>query len=173
MTDKQARFEAIARQYSADMYRYAMWISGDHALAKDVVQEAFVRAWKALDKLNDEKAIKGWLFTIVRREYLRTFERKVPNFVDVDDVVLTEQGQMEPEADSEVANLRQAIAALPAKYREPLMLQVIGGFSCNEIAEQLNISRSAVMTQLFRAREKLKHAMIDDVLKDNNVHELS
>jgi len=77
MTDKQARFEAIARKYSADMYRYAMWISGDHALAKDVVQEAFVRAWKALDKLNDEKAIKGWLFTIVRREYLRTYNTRV------------------------------------------------------------------------------------------------
>ncbi len=173
MMNKQARFEAIAREYSTDMYRYAVWISGDHALAKDVVQEAFLRAWRALDKLKDEKAIKGWLFTIVRREYLRTFERKVPNFVDVDDVVLTELTQMEPEADSEVAILRDAIAALPVKYREPLMLQVIGGFSCNEIAEKLGISRSAVMTQLFRAREKLKHSLVDDLLKDDNVHELS
>jgi len=173
MNDKQARFEAIAREYSADLYRYAMWISGDHALAKDVVQEALLRAWKALDKLNDERAIKGWLFTIVRREYLRTFERKVPQFVDIEHVVLTEQVQLQPEAVSEVSNLREAIAALPVKYREPLMLQVIGGFSCNEIAEQLDISRSAVMTQLFRAREKLKHALLGEASQDDNVHELS
>ena len=46
--------------------------------------------------------------------------------------------------------------ALEPKYREPLLMQVLGGFSCEEIANELNISNAAVMTQLFRARQKLK-----------------
>ena len=60
---------------------------------------------------------------------------------------------------------------LEPKYREPLLLQVVFGHSCAEISEQLGISKSAVMTQLFRAREKLKtHLQKDGVT--GNVHGL-
>lgn len=171
--DKHQRFVRLANEYSSDMFRYAMWISGNQALAKDLVQETFLRAWRALDSLKDEKAAKGWLFTIVRREHARTFERKVPPLVDVDDVVIQDDQQIAPESDSEVGILREAIGKLPEKYREPLLMQVIGGYSCQEIADELDVSRSAVMTQLFRAREKLKEALVDDIVRDDNVYELS
>ena len=171
--DKTERFEDLAQQYSTDLYRYAVWMCGNQALAKDLVQETFLRAWRALDSLKDEKAAKGWLFTIIRREYARTFERKVPPLVDVDDVVIQDDIQLTPESDSEVGILREAIAKLPKKYREPLLLQVVGGYSCKEISDQLGVSRSAVMTQLFRAREKLKESLVDDVVRDDNVYELS
>ncbi len=173
ITDKKLRFDALAGQYATDLFRYAVWMCGDQTLAKDLVQETFLRAWRALDSLKDEKAAKGWLFTIIRREYARTFERKVPPLVDVDDVVVTDETNMEPEMNSEIGILREAVGKLPKKYREPLLLQVVGGYSCKEIAEQLGVSRSAVMTQLFRAREKLKDALVDDVVRDDNVHELS
>jgi len=57
---------------------------------------------------------------------------------------------------NEIILLRQAMANLPLEYREPLLLQVIGGYSCDEIATELGIKPGAVMTRLFRARQKLR-----------------
>ena len=164
-----ARFDRLAAAYGADLYRFAMWLCGDDALAKDLVQETFLRAWKALDQLKDETAAKGWLLTIVRREYARTFERKVPQFTDVDSVVLPEASELEPDDRTEIRLLRRHILALAPKYREPLLLQTVMGYSCEEIAAELGISKSAVMTQLFRAREQLKSRLHDDGVT-GNVH---
>lgn len=168
---RQAKFSELAEAYGADLFRYAMWICGNDALAKDLVQETYLRAWKALDKLNDPKAAKSWLITILRREFARTFERKVPKFADVEAVVVVEEHELEPEDSTEIRMLRQGIMKLPPKYREPLMMQVVLGFSCKEISETLEISKSAVMTQLFRAREQLKARLQKDGVT-GNVHEL-
>jgi len=170
-TDRTRRFNELAEAYSTDLYRYAMWICGNDALAKDLVQETFLRAWRALDSLKDAGAAKSWLITILRREYARTFERKVPKFTDVEKVVIVDDDELEPDEQVERTLLRQGILKLDAKYREPLLLQVVFGHSCAEISEQLGITKSAVMTQLFRAREKLKVQMQKDGVT-GNVHEL-
>jgi len=150
------RFEALAHRYATDLYRYAVWLCGNEALARDLVQETFLRAWRALGSLKDQAAAKSWLITILRREYARTFERKVPPLVDVDAIVVSEEDELQPEERLERELLREGMCSLPARYREPLMLQVVMGYSCEEIALELGITRSAVMTQLFRAREQLK-----------------
>jgi RNA polymerase sigma-70 factor (ECF subfamily) len=168
---RQARFQQLAEAYSTDLYRYAMWICGNDALAKDLVQETYLRAWKALDSLKDVKAAKSWLITILRREYARTFERKVPKFTDVDPVVVPEDSELEPDDRTEIRLLRQNIMTLAPKYREPLLMQVVMGYSCEEISRQLGISKSAVMTQLFRAREQLKEKLQKDGVT-GNVHGL-
>ena len=168
---RQAKFNQLAETYGIDLYRYAMWICGNDALAKDLVQETFLRAWKAMDKLKDPKAVKSWLITILRREYARTFERKVPKFTDVDKVVVPEDSELEPEDRTEIKMLRQSILELAPKYREPLLMQVVLGYSCQEISEALDISKSAVMTQLFRAREQLKSKLRKDGVT-GNIHEL-
>jgi RNA polymerase sigma-70 factor (ECF subfamily) len=168
---RQAKFNKLAQDYGADLYRYAMWICGNDALAKDLVQETYVRAWKALDKLKDVNAAKSWLITILRREYARTFERKVPKFTDVETVVVPEDSELEPDDRTEVQMLRQGIMKLAPKYREPLLMQVVMGYSCEEIATELEISKSAVMTQLFRAREQLKERLQKDGVT-GNVHGL-
>jgi len=62
--------------------------------------------------------------------------------------------QLEPDS-----LVRAAMLQLEPKYREPLLLQVLGGFSCEEIARELGLGAAAVMTQLFRARQKLKHLL--------------
>ena len=170
-SSRHARFNQLAENYGGDLYRYAMWICGNDALAKDLVQETYLRAWKALDKLNDIGAAKSWLITILRREYARTFERKVPKFTDVETVVITEDSELAPDDRTEIKLLRQSIMELAPKYREPLLLQVVLGHSCQEISEQLGISKSAVMTQLFRAREQLKSRLRKDGVT-GNVHEL-
>ena len=170
-TERTHRFNEIAEAYSTDLYRYAMWICGNDALAKDLVQETFLRAWRALDSLKDVGAAKSWLITILRREYARTFERKVPLFTDVEKVVVVDDDELEPDERAERDLLRRGIMKLEPKYRDPLLLQVVFGHSCAEISEQLGTSKSAVMTQLFRAREKLKTQLQKDGVT-GNVHEL-
>lgn len=170
-TDRTQRFNELAEAYSTDLYRYAMWICGNDALAKDLVQETFLRAWRALDSLKEVKSAKSWLITILRREYARTFERKVPLFSDLDKVVIVEKDELEPDDRTERDLLRKGIMKLQPKYRDPLLLQVVFGHSCAEISEQLEITTSAVMTQLFRAREKLRAQMQKDGVT-GNVHEL-
>jgi RNA polymerase sigma-70 factor (ECF subfamily) len=169
--DRNVRFERLAREYSTDLYRYAMWICGNDALAKDLVQETFLRAWKALDSLKNDKAAKSWLITILRREFARTFERKVPKFTEIENVSVPEDDELEPDERLERQLLRKGIASLPSKYREPLLMQVVMGHSCAEISKQLGVSKSAVMTQLFRAREMLKTKLQEDGVT-GNVHEL-
>ena len=170
-TERTHRFNELAGAYSTDLYRYAMWICGNDALAKDLVQETFLRAWRALDSLKDVAAAKSWLITILRREYARTFERKVPAFTDLEKVSIEDKEELSPDERTERDLLRKGILKLTPKYREPLLLQVVFGHSCEEISEQLEISKSAVMTQLFRAREKLKTQMQKDGVT-GNVHEL-
>ena len=170
-SSRNERFNKLAENYGTDLYRYAMWMCGNDALAKDLVQETYLRAWKALDKLNDVAAAKSWMITILRREYARTFERKVPKFTDVETVVIPEESEQEPDDRTEIKLLRRSIMELAPKYREPLLLQVVLGHSCQEISELLGISKSAVMTQLFRAREQLKTRLRKDGVT-GNVHEL-
>jgi RNA polymerase sigma-70 factor (ECF subfamily) len=170
-TERTARFNELAATYSNDLYRYALWLCGNEALARDLVQETYLRAWRALDSLRDSGAAKSWLITILRREYARTFERKVPKLTDIDTVVVEDDDELQPEDRAERELLRQGIIRLEPKYREPLLLQVVFGHSCKEISEQLGISESAVMTQLFRAREKLKALLHKDGIT-GNIHEL-
>lgn len=172
-TTRQRRFDALARNYADDLFRFGVWLCRDPTLANDLVQETFVRAWKALDSLQDVDAAKSWLITILRREYARTFERKVPPLSDIDDVTVADEVELSPEDRAERSLLRQAMHGLEAKYREPLVLQVVTGLSIAEIAEQLELTESAVMTRVFRAREKLKAKLQPNNGRSGNVHELT
>jgi RNA polymerase sigma-70 factor, ECF subfamily len=173
VSSKQRQFDALVRSLSGDLFRYAYWLSGDEALAHDLVQETFLRAWRALDDLREIAAAKAWLITILRREHARLYERKMPQFADVDDIeVAEERGAQLPEFAGEEGLIRNAMLRLEPKYREPLLMQVLGGFSCEEIARELRITPAAVMTQVFRARQKLKVMLTGDD-KGGQVHELS
>lgn len=163
---RKERFDQLIRSHLDDLNRYAVWLCRDPALAADLVQETFLRAWKAFDRLRDEAAAKSWLITILRREYARTFERKVPQLISCDETDLEDLGMVGPDDRAEVRQLRAAMLALDRKYREPIVLQVIGGFTCAEIAQLLGLSRSAVMTQLFRARKQLKAALGEELDED-------
>lgn len=169
--ERKRRFDALARQYADDLFRFAVWLCRDHALASDLVQETFLRAWKALDSLKDAAAAKSWLITILRREYARTFERKVPPLSSIDDVVVAEDVELSPEDRAERDLLRQAMLELDPMYREPLILQTLMGLSIAEIAAQLELTETAVMTRVFRAREKLRERL-QPRSNGGNVHEL-
>ena len=152
--DRKSKFEGLARAYSAELYRYAYWLCRDRFVAEDLVQETFTRAWQSWERLRDDKAAKSWLYTILRNEHARSFERKR---FDIDDAAdldgLIDHTTARPYEEIE---LRQMLAALPRGYREPMVLQVLGGYSCAEIAKIMEVSEGAVMTRLTRARLALR-----------------
>jgi RNA polymerase sigma-70 factor (ECF subfamily) len=155
----RTRFNRLVGEYSKDVFRYAYWLCHDKTMAEELSQETFLRAWKSIDSLQDDKAAKSWLFTIVRRENARQYERKRLDMLDDVDFDRVGATREEYDTSTEAFVLRRALAELPEEYREPLVLQVIGGYSTEEIANQLGIKAGAVMTRLFRARKKLREML--------------
>lgn len=158
---RQARFKEIMGIYMDDLYRYAYWLTSDKSVAEDLVQETLLRAWKSMDKLHNPNAAKGWLITILRRENARRFERFQPHFADVAPESVGDKNQ-HYDTSTEAFVLRQAIEKLPDEYREPLLMQVILGYTQKEIASSLGITVAGAGTRLFRARKKLKAALESD-----------
>lgn len=158
---KENKYESLVKSFYQSLYRYAFWISKNRQVAEDLVQETFVRAWKNLDQLKDVDSAKPWLFTILNRENARRFSRKQLPIVE-----LSEEWKMEQVAEQnnglDSLSLQRTILGLAEEYREPLVLQVIGGFSTNEISTILKLNSNTVSTRLFRARAELKKIMVSD-----------
>lgn len=161
--ERKARFERLVGPFYRELYRYAAWLSRDPGAAEVVVQEALLRAWKSLDGLQRDDAAKPWLLTIVRRENARYFGANPPAAVDIDELSPAQEAMIAAGDDPDVLDLRRAILSLEEGYREPLVLQVLMGHSCNEIAEIMGIKPGAVLTRLHRARSKLKEAIDGEV----------
>ncbi len=157
--ERRQRFDQYVGVYHQDMYRYAAWLSRDKSIAEDVVQEALLRAWKSLDALREDASAKQWLLTIVRRENARYFERKRLETVDIDNLTASQAALLAEQPNDELDEMRHAIYELEDDYREPLVLQVLMGYSTNEIAEQMGLKQGAVLTRLHRARAKLREQM--------------
>jgi RNA polymerase sigma-70 factor (ECF subfamily) len=148
------RFDDLVRRHAADLYRYAFWLVRDRSRAEDIVQEALLRGWRAYPRLRAEVAAKRWLFSIVRNEYLRLVETssRQPEYVpeiEIPDERAADQG----------LEMREVLMSLPASYAEPLALQVLGGFTCAEIAAMIGATEGATMTRLTRARQALKQLL--------------
>ena len=157
MNSKQAlqqKYQSLVNQYHADLFRYAYWLTGDKHIAEDILQETFLRAWKAIEQLQQTGAAKAWLITILRRENARRFERKQLQLVDIDTVSVVDHSE-DHEGQQQQQQLHRSIMMLATEYREPLMLQIIAGFSGDEIASLLKLNKNTVMTRLFRAKKQL------------------
>ena len=126
------------------------------------MQETLLRAWKSIDSLSEEKAVRPWLLTIARRELARTYERKRIPTVDLDSASDAEREAFAVSDDHDVQEMRRAILQLDVIHREPLILQVMLGYSTEEIARHLQISLPAVLTRLHRARHVLRKHMLGD-----------
>jgi RNA polymerase sigma-70 factor, ECF subfamily len=148
----QATFDIMVRTYSADLLRFAYWLCRNRWQAQDLVQETLVSAWKGRDSLRDRSAIKPWLFSILRNEHIRVFQKSRPERSDIEleGIDIADNG-----GELERVELENSLSALPEQFREPLLLHVLGGFSGREIAAMLNISEPNVMTRLKRARDAL------------------
>jgi len=153
--DGETAFARLCEGLRPDLFRFAFWLARDREVAEDVVQESLLRAWRSRESLDASGSAKQWLLTIVRREHARLYERKRFDTVQVDELVSAESPELAVAEEREVLDMRRAIFALEDDYREPLVLQVLMGFSTQEIAGQLGLTQGAVLTRLFRARQRL------------------
>jgi RNA polymerase sigma-70 factor, ECF subfamily len=150
------RFEQLCMPLHDDLMRFVYWLCRDRVLTEDVVQETLLRAWRSRDSLRDESAARPWLLTIARRELARVYERKR---LPVSEIETVEDREGDAPSSTDVYRtheVRRAIFELELIYREPLVLQVLFGYATDEIASHLEISASAVLTRLFRARQLLR-----------------
>ena len=115
--------------------------------------------------LRERAAAKAWLFSIVRNEHFRAAGRKPPPAESIDELELAD-GHDAPAA----LEMREALMALPPSYAEPLALQVLGGFSCAEIASMVGTSEGAAMTRLTRARQALRKMVAPAAGRAKGVH---
>ena len=158
-TDGERRFAEACDGLRPQLYRFAFWLARDRQVAEDVVQEAYLRAWNSRENLEAEGALKGWLLTIVRREHARLYERKRVQTVQIDELVASDSPELAVAEQKDVMDMRRAIFALEPDYREPLVMQVLMGYSTDEIAAELGLTQAAVLTRLFRARHKLRQQL--------------
>jgi RNA polymerase sigma-70 factor (ECF subfamily) len=165
---KTRRYEKLVIAHSDWLYRYAYWISGNRQEAEDLVQETYLRAWRFLDSLQEDAAAKSWLTTILRRENARKYERKRLAYGDVDVNAIADH-HTELDTRPETIALRVALKELPPKYREPLILQVLGGFSLKDLAGIFNLPGNTIATRLHRAKRKLRQQLKETVIPTNSL----
>jgi RNA polymerase sigma-70 factor (ECF subfamily) len=154
-----ARFEGLCARYRPDVFRFALWLAQDATIAEDVVQETFMRAWRAIDSLTDPSAARAWLLAIARREHARLYERKRHATVALDDLIATDDPALASAPSEDHSDIDAAISSLDSDYRKPLVLQALMGYSTEEIASHMGLTRSAVLSRLHRARQKLRLAL--------------
>jgi len=161
---RERRFSAICEPLRTDLFRFALWLSRSRQVADDVVQETYLRAWRSFDSLQDPAAARHWLLTIARREHARLYERKRHETVSIDDLVSNESTALADNSGTvlhaeDLGDVRRAIFELEEEYREPLVLQVLMGYTTEEIASHMGLNQGAVLTRLFRARNKLRERL--------------
>lgn len=163
---RSRRFQQLALPHLDAAYNLARWLSGNASDAQDIVQEAFMRAFRFFDGFHGDSA-RPWLLAIVRRTWYtecrrRTASREVATFEDdFDDKVI--DGWSEYAADPEALLMREqdarlvheALQQLPVEFREVLILREIEEFSYREIAAITDLPIGTVMSRLTRARRKL------------------
>jgi RNA polymerase sigma-70 factor (ECF subfamily) len=154
-----------------DAFGLARWLTGNVADAEDVVQDAFLRAFRAIGNLSDGNA-RAWVLTIVRHaayQWLRKNRPAALVFVeDLESIASDRSGHLEAEtpetaliAKTEATRLEDVIAALPAIPRETLVLRDVQGLAYREIAEVTGVPIGTVMSRLARARGQVIAAMSD------------
>jgi RNA polymerase sigma-70 factor, ECF subfamily len=147
----------MLESYREALTRFAIWLARDRSVAEDIVQETMLRAWRARKGLREPAAVRAWLFTIARREHARLYDRKRLSLVDIDAYSDGKEAEfLQHDEDPRIGDLRRATLVLPDDFRVPLVMQILGGFTAAEIASELNLSVAAVLTRLFRARNRLR-----------------
>jgi RNA polymerase sigma-70 factor (ECF subfamily) len=165
--DKLARFEQTISPHLDAAYNLARWLTRNEHDAQDMVQEAYLRAFKFLDAFHGVDA-RAWVLTIVRNvcyTWLQQNRAHEPTTPFDEEIHSSDSDSFNPatlalqSADHEI--IRYALDQLPVEFREIVVLRELEGFSYKEIAEIARIPTGTVMSRLARARERLKHLVAD------------
>ena len=169
--DAHARFRRVVLPHLHDAYALARWLTGSRTDSEDVVQDACLRALRAIDNFSDGNA-RAWMLTIVRNTTYSWLHKNRPAAVVRIEDFETERGAHTIELDLETPEtaliaqdgetlLEGAIASLPAALRETLVLREVQELSYREIAEVTGVSLGTVMSRLARARGRIISIMTE------------
>jgi RNA polymerase sigma-70 factor (ECF subfamily) len=154
------RFDAAVLPYLDDGFTLARYITRDGEAARDVMQEACLRALRHVDALRDADG-RSWFLAIVRTRCIEWFREQGRGavLVEYDDAVHTPDGCDEPADDYRAAtpeDLMAAVDALPAVFREVIVLRELCALSYKAIADVTGVPTGTVMSRLSRARDRLR-----------------
>jgi RNA polymerase sigma factor (sigma-70 family) len=158
--DQQAHFQ-LYKLYSKAMYNVGYRITGSEEEAQDVLQEAFISAFKNLDFYRGDAAFGAWLKRIVVNKALTALQkRKYDRLPDDEHFDVAEEDPPEDYSDPlTVERVKRGIHELPDGYRAVLSLYLLEGYDHQEIAEIMSISESTSKSQLSRAKNKLRELL--------------
>jgi len=158
------RFEELYVAYSPDVYRFAVWLSGNSSDAEDITAETFARAWMNFNTIRTE-TLKAYLFTIARNTYLESL-RKHRDHVELDDAHPDSRPALEKslETQNELDQVRTALQTLPEVERSAFVMRVQYDLPYAEIARVLRISEGAAKVKVHRVRKMLFTKMKKETL---------
>jgi len=163
--DKLEHFEQAILPHLDAAYNLARWLTRNEHDAQDMVQEAYMRAFKFFDGFHGADA-RAWLLTIVRNTCYTWLDQNRARDMTTpfdEEIHTTEDNALNPSAmalkSSDMEMLKQSLEQLPAEFREVIVLRDLEEFSYKQIADVINIPLGTVMSRLARARERLKRIL--------------
>jgi RNA polymerase sigma-70 factor (ECF subfamily) len=184
----QATFERDAMQYAPQLYSAAMRMTRNPADAEDLVQETFLKAYRAYHTFEEGTNLKAWLYRILTNTYINKYRKdsRRPSEVDlgaVEDLYLYRNIGSEESAEAArsteervldglvESDIKKAVEDLPENFRLPVLLADLAGFSYKEIADILDIPIGTVMSRLHRGRKAMEKSLWDYAVKRGLVPE--
>jgi RNA polymerase sigma-70 factor, TIGR02947 family len=173
MADRE-HFENDALQYAPQLYSAALRMTRNPADAEDIVQETYLKAYRAYHTFEEGTNLKAWLYRILTNTYINKYRRRQrrPTEVELGELQdlylyrrLGEASGASHSAEKEVldqfvdTDITDAIESLPENFRMPVLLADVEGFSYKEIAEILDIPIGTVMSRLHRGRKALQRKL--------------
>jgi RNA polymerase sigma-70 factor (ECF subfamily) len=166
--DRQA-FDELVRRTHVEMYTLAVRLTANEEDASDVVQEAYLRAWKGIRRFRGDAQFTTWMYRITANAAsTMTQRRRRQRVTHIDEVAEPVEMRLEhqPEGAAESAaaleELSMAVSELPPKLRSIVVLKDVYGLSHEDIAEELGISIAAAKVRLHRGRKKLRDLLYDE-----------
>jgi RNA polymerase sigma-70 factor (ECF subfamily) len=162
----QRFYEPLVRAYEDEGHRLAMGILGDPDAAHDAVQQAFIKAYRALDRFELGRSFRPWFLQILRNQCRDMLRRRKAGFeVKRMDQVMAERlpSSSSPERDQRRAEIREtlwaALGRLSVDHREVLVMKELEGYNYGEIGEALEIPEGTVASRLYHARRALREVL--------------
>ncbi len=166
--DREAFDELVRRTY-VDTYTLAVRLTANEEDARDVVQEAYLRAWKGIGRFRGDAQFTTWLYRITANASYSLVQkrrrRRVEPLETADEPIeLALEAQPEAAAESAamMSRLSDAVAELPPKLRSIVVLKDVYGLSHEAIADELGISVAAAKVRLHRGRKKLRESLFEE-----------
>ena len=175
----QAQFDELAMEYMPQLYNHLLRMTRDPALAEDLLQETYLRAFRGFPGFREGTNLRAWLYKIATNTFINEYRRQQrrPDLRSIDDMEehalhgalggLEQAAQQGATPEAAVLDsiadetVKAALEALPEQFRIPVLLADVDGFSYKEIAEMLDVPIGTVMSRLHRGRKWMQKRLYD------------